>query len=164
MSVERVYALLSISSLQTGMRKDFSDQQLIFPSITFTCSGQIVKWIVAGKWNNGKNLLPELQIWRSSGDSTFERLNSTVISIASKEDDDVYEFPVATPLPFQPGDILGVRQPDKGDSRLQVRYDRGGDLVYYATGADENNVFDISGATTSTDIPLVTVEIGELFI
>ena len=166
MSVERVYALLGIPPLQTGERRDFNNQQLIFPSITFTCSGEVVKWIMAGRWRGGnRDEFPELQIWRSSGDSTYQKEGSTVISVTNEEDDDVYEFPVAPPLPFQPGDILGLRQPRGGDSRLQVRYDNGGDSVYYGTAANQNNdIFDISGSgvTTSTDIPLVTVEIGKL--
>ena len=165
MSVERVYALRGIPPLQTGNGRNFGNRQLIFPSITFTCSGEIVKWIMAARWNTNLNQFPELQIWRSSGESTYQKQNSTIISVTSEEDDGVYEFSVAPPLPFQPGDILGLRQPPGGDSRLQVRYDNGGDSVYYGTGANQNNdVFDISGSgvNTSTGIPLVTVEIGEL--
>ena len=51
------------------------------------------------------------------------KLNSTVISAASQEKNDVYEYIVDPPLPFQPGDILGVLQPDNEESRLQVDYD-----------------------------------------
>ena len=156
MSVERLYALL-----QTGMGKDLNNRQLIFPSMMFTCSGEIVKWIMAGKWNNqdNRNQYPELQIWRSSGESTYQKQNSTVISVTSQEVDGVYEFPVTPPLPFLPGDILGLRQPHKGVSRLQVRYDIGGDSVYYSTGANKNNyVFNISGSGfMTTGVPLVTV-------
>ena len=170
MSVERVYALRGIPPLQTGMKKDFNNKQLIFPSIRFTCSGEVVKWIMAGKWNNqeDRDEFPELQIWRSSGDSTYLKEGSTVISsVTSEEDDGMYEFPVAPPLPFQPGDILGLRQPHGGRdgvSRLQVRYDNGGDSVYYGTRANRNNdVFDISGSGVM-GIPLVTVEIGKLWV
>ena len=166
MSVERVYALRGIPPLQTGDRDEFNDQQLIFPSITFTCSGEVVKWIMAVRWRGRRrDEFPELQIWRSSGDSTYQKEGRTVISVTSEEDEDVYEFPVAPPLPFQPGDILGLRQPPGGDSRLQVRYDNGGDSVYYGTGANQNNdIFDISGSGVmkKTGIPLVTVEIGKL--
>ena len=164
MSVERVYALFGIPELNTGTEKQFDDQQLIFPDITFTCSGKVVKWIMAGKWNNGRDKYPEFQIWRLSGDSTYVKLNSTVISAASQEDDDVYEYTVDPPLPFQPGDILGVLQPDSGDSRLEVNYDDAGDSVYFYTGStDNNNVFNIAGGNvvTQTDLPLVTVEFGK---
>ena len=166
MSVERVYALLGIPPLQTGYRREFNYWQLIFPSIRFTCSGEVVKWIMAGRWRGGnRDQFPELQIWRVSGDTVYQKQNSIVVSVTSQEDDDMYEFPVTPPLPFQPGDILGLRQPRGSDSRLQVRYDNGGDSVYYGTGANQNDdIFDISGSgvTTSTGIPLVTVEIGKL--
>ena len=83
----------------------------------------------------------------------------------SQEGDHVYEFPVELPLPFQPGDILGVRQPTAGDSRLQVDYDNGGDSTYYYEndGDSQESVFDTTGGDvmTDTDLPLVTVEIGE---
>ena len=39
MSMARVIALLS----SVGIRKDFSDKQLIFPDVKFTCSGEVVK-------------------------------------------------------------------------------------------------------------------------
>ena len=162
MSEGRVYAL--IPELNSGTRSDFDNRQLIFPDITFTCSGEVVKWIMAGKWNKNRDKYPELQIWRLSGDSTYVKLNSTAISTASKEDDDVYEYTADPPLSFQPGDILGVLQPDKGDSRLRVRYDEDGDSVYYSIESEDNNdMFNIAGGdvTTQTDLPLVTVEIGK---
>ena len=159
MSVERVYALLN-----TGMRKDFNNRQMIFPDITFSCSGEVVKWTVAEKWDEDKMNPPELQIWRRSEDSNnnYMKLNSTIISPGSKEDDEVYEYTVNPPLPFQPGDILGVLQRD--DSKLKVRYEKDGDSVYYYSEARENNeVFDINGTSisTETDLPLVTAEIGK---
>ena len=160
MSVERIYALLC----STGMRKDFNDRQIIFPDITFSCSGEVVKWIVAEKWDANKMNPPELQIWRLSegSNNNYRKLNSTIILPGSKEDDEVYEYTVDPPLPFQPGDILGVLQP--GGSKLKVRYEKDGDSVYYYSEAEVNNeVFDISGTSisTETDLPLVTVEIGK---
>ena len=150
--------------LQTKKRKWFDDQQLIFPNITFTCSGELVKWTIGGRWNSYNNQFPELQIWRYSGNNTYEKQSGTVISVTKREDDDVYEFPVAPPLPFQPGDILGILQPDRSDSRLRVYYDDDGDSVNYGTRASVNNelfIINDSNVTTSTNIPLVTVEIGK---
>ena len=160
MSVERVYALLR----STGMKKDFNNRQMIFPDIMFSCSGEVVKWIVAEKWDHNKMNPPELQIWRLSegSNNNYMKLNSTIISPDSEEDDEVYEYRVDSPLPFQPGDILGVLQPD--GSKLKVRYEQGGGSLYYYSVAGENNeVFDISGTSISmkTDLPLVTVEIGK---
>ena len=166
MSVERVYALFGIPELNTGSRKGFDGQQLIFPDITFTCSGEVVKWIMGGDWNgDDHDEYPELQIWRLSGDSTYVKLNSTVISVASREKYDVYEYTADPPLPFQPGDILGVLQPDNEDSRLQIDYDTAGDSMYYSTSSrDNSNVFNVAGGDVQTmrDLPLVTVEIGKV--
>ena len=167
MSVERVYALLDIPPLNLGSSatSDFDDQQALFPDIKFSCSGEVVKWIMAGKWRRNEMNHPQLQIWRlSEGSSTnYEKLYSTIIDVDSKEDDNVYEYTVDYPLPFQPGDILGVLQP--GNSELQVRYEQGGGSVYYSSRAGDNNdVFDIiSGESVSmeTDLPLVTVEISK---
>jgi hypothetical protein len=158
MSVERIYALLR----STGMRKDFNNRQIIFPDIMFSCSGEAVKWIVAEKWDDDETNPPELQIWRLSegSNNNYRKINSTIISPDSREDDEVYEYTVDPPLPFQPGDILGVLQP--GGSKLKVRYEEDGDSVYYYSKAGENNEdFDISGTSisTETDLPLVTVEI-----
>ena len=156
-----MYALRNIPPLQTGSRKDFSDRQMIFPNITFTCSGEIVKWIMAAKWNDDDHHhdhdeYPQLQIWRPLEGSTYERIHSTDLSTTTEENDEVYEFPVNPHLPFQRGDILGVLQPDAGDSRLQVRYDSGDEysVSYYYTGADyANNTFTIvddSGTDSSS--------------
>ena len=162
MSVERVYALLE---LNTAMRKDFDDRHMIFPHITFTCSGEVVQWIVAGKWDDDEEQYPELQIWRPSEGTAYMKLNSTSLSPDGREDDDVYEYRADPPLPFQPGDVLGVWQPDKDDSKLRVRYyDNAGDSVYYYTEAAGNSgSFDTTanGVIMDTGIPLVTVEIGK---
>ena len=61
------------------------------------------------------------------------------------------------PLPFQPRDILGVLQP--GGNKLKVRYEQGGGSLYYYSVAEKNNeVFNISGTSISTEnhLPLVT--------
>ena len=165
MSEERVYALNNIPPLNTGLRTDFDDQQMIFPDITFTCDGDVVKWIMAGRWNFDHNQFPELQIWRLSQGTTYTKQNGTSITADNRESDDIYEYILTTPLPFQSGDILGILQPNNDISKLQVGYDGDGDSVYYHTGADVNNdIFDINGlgVTTETDIPLVTVVIGKI--
>ena len=100
----------------------------------------------------------------------YQRVNSTTISVAMERDDDVYEFIPDPPIPFQPGDVLGVFQPSRDNSRLQVDYDSGGSSVYYYIETDEDQVvsshitFDTTheDVETQTALPLVSVEIGEL--
>ena len=52
-----------------------------------------MKWIMAEKWNNDKT---NPQIWRLSegSNNNYRKLNSTIISPDSKEDDEVYEYTV----------------------------------------------------------------------
>ena len=113
-SGESLCTLSFLNSTQDQEKALMVSNCMIFPDITFTCSGEVVKWIMGGDWNGDE--YPELQIWRLSGDSTYVKLNSTVISVASREKYDVYEYTADPPLPFQPGDILGVLQPDNEDS------------------------------------------------
>jgi len=84
---------------------------------------------------------------------------------------DVYEFAVSPPIPFQLGDILGMFQPESGKSRLQVDYDSGGRLVnfYTTTQSDQlvptENTIDINNdqdLNIDMTLPLVSIEIGEL--
>ena len=60
-----MYALLDIPPLNAGERIDFEENhQLIFPDITFTCHGEVVRWIVVGRWEIDDDQFPELQVWR----------------------------------------------------------------------------------------------------
>ena len=169
MSVERMNRLLG-TQIAT-LRESYQEKQLIMPDIQFTCRGEVVKWIMGGRWDGGQHY-PELQIWRPSGGTTYQRVNSTTISAAMERDDDVYEFIPDPPIPFQPGDVLGVFQPSRNNSRLQVDYDNRGSSVYYYIETDEDQVvslhttFDISheDVETQTALPLVSLEIGELYI
>ena len=131
-----------------------------------------MKWIVGGEWNdNDVNAHPDLQIWRPMGDSTYRRVHSTTISAAVQRINDVYETVVSPPIPFRPGDILGVFQPESGKSRLQVDYDSGGRSVnfYTTTQSDQlvpaENTIDINNdqdLIIDMTLPLVSIEIGEL--
>ena len=163
MSAERIHALLEEPQLDgRGDTKEFDDQQLLFPSFSFMCNGSIVKWIFrAEKWNSGCNEFPELQVWRPAEGSTYEKVNSTQVTVTDESESEVYEYSLEVPLLVQPGDVLGLLQPDKGVSRLRVAYDDNGDSVYYVfSGSPENIVFGIGDADmTKTDTPLITLEI-----
>ena len=131
-----------------------------------------MKWIMGGEWNdNDVNANPDLQIWRPSGDNTYSRLHSTTIPAAVQRINDIYEVAVSPPVPFEPGDILGVFQPESGKSRLQVDYDSGGRSVnfYTRTRSDQlvpvESTIDVNNdqdLIIDVTLPLVTVEIGEL--
>ena len=168
MSVERVYALLDITAARRYKGQRFGGQQLmIFPNATFKCSGEVAKWIIGGSWNGFGNEFPELQIWRSSGESVYQKVNGTHLYVLNDESDDVHEYTLDPPLPFQPGDILGLFQPNLGESILRLEYDGYGGSLYYTQYLFEleNILFNISDKNVSSRIgvPLVSASIGKIY-
>jgi len=137
--------------------------------INFTCSGSINKWTVAAKWNNGGMHVnfPQLEIWRiqSAGNNVYNRMGSTLAEETTENDNETYEFVLSTPLPFEPGDILGIFSPHR--PRLGIYYvDTIGPPNYHTTGEGTSPYtasFTVSGNTRSqNDLPLITVDTSEL--
>ena len=170
MSVERVYALFEYIRVRRRRIRSFRSQLVIFPHIMFTCGGQVTKWIMGGRLRSTGKEFPELQIWRPSGNNTYQIVNSTIIFELSHEDDNVYEYTVDPPLSFQSGDTLGLFQPESFESLLQLDYDRYRGSVYYfpylSRSVDANNsYFDINSEDvfSRTGIPLVSASIGKFY-
>ena len=119
--------------------------------INLTCSGSINKWTVAAEWN-GHNVfdIPQLEIWRiqSAETNVYSRVGSTLLNETTENDNQTYEFFLSTLLPFQPGDILGIFDPD--DPRLDIYYiDTIGPPNYYTRAT-----------SPSTDSLLKTLTLG----
>ena len=161
--------LLRLDSVGGGLNVE--KRQQITPDIRFTCDGMITKWIVGANWNNGGDSYPELQIWRSSGNDMYQKINGTFIEVDTESEDRVYEYDDFAPIPFQAGDILGVFLPKNGDSKLRLRAEKGhGHTNYYIPTADSDTVSpydsidlqqDTPQVLSSVYHPLVTVEIGK---
>ena len=167
-TTERMNALLTVDTDLFGDKDTYPQEQVIYLNTKFTCSGRVIKWIVGATYSNG-NYYPELQIWRPSGGGVYQKLNGTIAKAAEEEASGIYEFIVDPPLPFQPGDILGVFHPSEQNSRLLVNYDSEGDLLNFYLPLESSQVepshtiIDVSsGLQIRTEIPLVAVEIGEL--
>lgn len=171
MTIERMNALLTVNTGNIGRKTVFPQHQAIFPNARFTCSGQVVKWIMGATYLNVRDRVnfPELQIWRPTGSTTYQKLNGTSIEAKVEEDSGIYEFIVDPPLPFQPGDILGVFQPSLEESRLLVDYNALGVSVNYRLSLNSNQVepahtfidINVGGWQMGQALPLVSVEIGE---
>ena len=166
MSVERLI-ILQIP-LITNNR-----QQRIFPQINFTCDGNITKWIMGAIRNNNRDYFPELQIWRDIGNNTYTKVGNTPPGNATPflqgVAPTVYEYTPDPPLEFQAGDILGVFQPRESLSHLRVYYEENNGPTSYdvTVGLQDTepllDKFTLTqpGVHTSSDLPLVTVEIGK---
>ena len=157
---------LTRSALRQGaLRVNINDakkrdrEQRLFPDITFTCNGSITKWIVGAKTENS-DLLPELQIWRNNGGTSYTKANFSLIpSNATVIGNNVVEYIPNPPLEFQEGDILGVYQPRQQDSALVVYYqERDGPANYEGNSAQSD--VTLGNPINQYDYPLVTVEIN----
>ena len=98
MSIARVHALTS--NQRSGDRENFRRRQqlAIFPAITFTCTGEVVKWIVAERHQNTIDEESQLQLWKKLENETatvYQRVSqTTAISVEYEDEDDVYEISV----------------------------------------------------------------------
>ena len=151
-----------------GRMENRDRQQRIIPHINFTCDGAITKWIVLGRWNDGRNRdwYPDLQIWRSSGNSMFTKVGNTTLRVEGGSDTvTYYEYNLTTPLNFQAGDILGIFQPDRGRNRLRMYFLSGVGPRNYYEDLPRNAVTPPSEMFSldmfQNDLPLIAVEISE---
>ena len=140
------------------------DRQVVLPDISFACSGTVVKWIVGAEWRGNSDAYTELQIWRRSSGSVYTKVGSTTIMVGTENDSQLYEYPLETPLTFQEGDILGYIQPNKNNSELDLYLEDSERLTAYFNEVDglgpPTGPFDISGATSDSHYPLITVVTG----
>ena len=112
--------------------------------------------------------VPQLEIWRiqsaKSEVHAYDRVGSTLTEGAVENDIEIYEFFPTPPLQFQPGDILGIFNPD--NPRLGIYYvDRIGPPNYRSIVRTSpfTGPFTITENTNSqNDVPLVTVDTSEL--
>ena len=153
-----------------GAITNIERRQQITPDMRFTCNGMITKWIIGADWGNDDDdtLFPELQVWRSSEDNKYQKINGTVVNInwgTWYYYDRVYEYPVSQ-IPFRSGDILGVFIPTDDRSRIRLRAEsERGPVNYYIPTDDTVTISPFSSIDIQQNAavyrPLVSVEIGE---
>ena len=145
------------------------DTQRIFPSMHFSCTGLLTKWIIGGDHEPGEfnNPFPELQLWRASGESSYNKIGVSVIAALPNAtmDANVYEYILDTPLEFQVGDIFGLYKPIETESVLNIfLQENSGPFAY---GEEENAgmafteiMVDSTMPLDQNDYPMVSVEIS----
>ena len=138
------------------------EKQRLFPNITFTCIGSITKWIVGVKIKNAGDSLPELQIWRNTGEISYTKANFSLLPSTSTNSNNVAEYTPNPPLEFQEGDILGVYQPKEGESAVVVYYqERDGPVNYQGSGKVALSSMSLDSPHNQYDYPLVAVEFSK---
>ena len=149
---------------------DTQSRQQIAPNIRFTCDGMITKWIVGANWFSDDNNYPELQVWRSSGSDTYQKINGTFLDFTASSSNHIYEYDNFSPIPFKAGDILGVFIPFTSLSRLRLwSEDTNSSTNYYLTtgftvSESPHDMIDLQNTPmlmSGTYHPLVSVEISK---
>ena len=90
----------------------------IFPSLQFTTSGLVEKWVFAATRSIDSPSI-EFQIWRRTAEQT--RVYSTTVRRAPAQTGyaNLYEFPLGPPQLVQAGDFIGVSVSGLQDLRPQ---------------------------------------------
>ena len=149
-------------------------QQRIFPSMNFSCSGTISKWtfVARSRTAGGRDQYPLLQLWRPDGTGRYKRVyeSSNSGGVFTMADSGTSRFTVGdyipnSPVHFEAGSIFGVYQASGGDSRLRVRYavvpGGYGYRNHYTESDTSLEVFNTVESQNGNDYPLVAVNTGE---
>ncbi len=144
-------------------------EQHIFPSVAFSCSGTVTKWVVGAHMRTMSaevNLEhPEFQFWRGNG-SVYERsdiTDNTITDLLPTTHPNVYEYVPSPPLEFSAGDVLGVYQPSAQESQVVLHYQwKAGQRSYTMKTQSSMETFSVAGNVGNNyDLPFVGVEISK---
>ena len=115
-----------------------NDRHSIMPSLEFNCSGTITGFLLGvdvRTKTDTRDEYPTIWLWNKTDERTYTRVvNSSVEIILGPSNfstDGVYQFSLSTPLQFTANQVLGIYQPDNGDSVVRFYYhDYNGQDIY----------------------------------
>ena len=165
MSVDRIDAVLD--NYVATVFLSFSDfsVQVIVPWTNFTCNGSILSWTIGARWEGNTAAFTELQIWRSSGSGSYDKVGSTTINVTGQNATEIYQYPLSSPLAFRAGDILGFFQPATSTSQLGLYHEGVTTTNYLITSlASPASQFNIDGSIENLYQPMIDVETGNYMI
>jgi hypothetical protein len=111
--------------------KLLNGEQMLIPEMNFTCNGTVHGVYLTGrvKMPSGVEIYPQLSVWRQVSIAVYQLKSSQPIVInpgtISPQPYYFYSFP--SPLPYSPGDVIGISQPL--NSVLQLAYEETSDDV-----------------------------------
>ena len=138
MSVERMRILLGLDHVKGAVIRD--QRQQITPAINFTCEGFVTRWVVGATWSSSDDRYPEIQLWRKAegNQSIYHKLHGTFLTVGGQNESGVYEYGDFSPIPFGPGDIVGMFLPRMQLSRLRVKAEDVSSHTNYYLGLDDD--------------------------
>ena len=152
--------------------------QWVFPSMTFGCNGNIIRWIFQVQKNSNSNIqiLPKFQLWRNQ--SVTPDYNSFLLELMNTSGSEeelsggegpVYEYILRSELEVRVGYVFGIHLPQSGNNeRPRVKFLDMGEGGSPSTSyfRDSHGItFDIRPGSNSFDdqryVPLIAVEISK---
>ena len=144
--------------------------QQLFPSIRFTCSGSLTRWILKAKPElsiSENPIYPEMQIWRRLGTSSniYRKVGSSRIDMNPlNRQTQIYAVAPNPPLRFQSGDIFGLWEGTNNDMHTRevenIYQNLTDGFNYRATSGPLTEITTDSPYQIRLGTPLVTVETG----
>ena len=115
-------------------------RQQITPAINFTCEGFVTRWVVGATWSSSDDRYPEIQLWRKAegNQSIYHKLHGTFLTVGGENESGIYEYGDFSPIPFRPGDIVGMYLPRMQLSRLRVKAEDVSSHTNYYLGLDDD--------------------------
>ena len=184
MSLDRIEAVVEGSLPEATVQAGLPDGgvQVVIPDMHFTCAGNISGWTFGAQWEgNSPAQYIELQIWKSSGNDSYTKVDNTTIMFKEENSTKVgsttikhvkenstrlYQYTLTSPLTFQKGDILGYFQGSRSTSQLSLLYEdtSSAPVIYYAVEQMRSmSEFSIqNNQSRNGSHVLINVETGEL--
>ena len=156
---------------QSEIRQTSLPQQQLYPSINYSCSGTIARFIIKAHSevlgvDFNSYTYPELQIWRQNRDSSYRKVGSVTVDLAPQHRSSalqVYVITPSSPMEFEAGDILGI-----WEGATITASTRGVDKIYHITtsgysyeASSPQTTFPLSSQLRQIGTPLVAVETGK---
>ena len=117
-----------------------SDRYYILSHSTFTCSGNITGFLLGVDVLVLRNEYPEVFIAEKIDNEDtyiFKDSQSINLNAIDFQPDGVYKYILPSPLPFQAGQFIGIKQTQRNTSRVRFYYQR--DLQYNILQVNKND-------------------------
>ncbi len=143
----------------------------LFPSMNFSCSGNVTEWIFQAESSDDGTELPQMQVWRENPitvdlDYILQSTSGSVGELSKVgTTDSVYKYVLGFPVPVEEGDILGISLPPAIDRNLLLQFQDFGieeAPLSYLTSISFSTFLVVSQLELNARfLPLVTAVIGK---
>ena len=165
-SVDRMEVVLGNQVTRLFTADNGGGIQAIIPGNNFTCDGSILSWTFGAEWggSSSRPVFTELQLWRKNGSDLYTKVGSTTLMAESENSSRIYHFPLASPLAFQTGDILGYFQGPTNVRRLPLLHEQPGAIMHFSIQDSSASQLDISELQINNVNVFVNVNTGKHYI